>query len=186
MTFGEKLQGLRQKAGMSQDGLAEKLNVSRQAVSRWERDETMPEVEKIVALADLFGVTTDYLLRPEKSTPVKEAEVKTEHKTDWVDKLTHLAKTQGYLLGWVLIVWGATDLLGLLTTGLILNGFFKLSFLVDIDNIIQSTVVSPMTEVMTGVLWMPALYGLIKIIAGVLVLKYGKRYADKVKEEERL
>ena len=57
MTFGEKLQALRQKAGMSQDALAEKLNVSRQAVSRWERDETMPETDKVIALADLFGVT---------------------------------------------------------------------------------------------------------------------------------
>ena len=46
MTFGEKLQNLRQKAGMSQDALAEQLNVSRQAVSRWERDETMPETDK--------------------------------------------------------------------------------------------------------------------------------------------
>ena len=62
MTFGEKLQSLRQRAGMSQDALAERLQVSRQAVSRWERDETMPETDKVVALADIFGVTTDYLL----------------------------------------------------------------------------------------------------------------------------
>ena len=45
MTFGEKLQSLRQRAGMSQDALAERLQVSRQAVSRWERDETMPETD---------------------------------------------------------------------------------------------------------------------------------------------
>ena len=63
MTFGQKLQMLRQRAGMSQDVLAERLGVSRQAVSRWERDETMPDPDKIVVLADLFGVTTDYLLR---------------------------------------------------------------------------------------------------------------------------
>lgn len=54
MTFGEKLQSLRQRAGMSQDALAERLQVSRQAVSRWERDETMPETDKVVALADIF------------------------------------------------------------------------------------------------------------------------------------
>ena len=48
MTFGEKLQSLRSRAGMSQDALAERLNVSRQAVSRWERDETMPETDKVV------------------------------------------------------------------------------------------------------------------------------------------
>ena len=71
MTFGEKLQSLRQRAGMSQDALAERLQVSRQAVSRWERDETMPETDKVVALADIFGVTTDYLLRlqPEQTEP---------------------------------------------------------------------------------------------------------------------
>ena len=46
MTFGEKLQSLRQRAGMSQDVLAERLQVSRQAVSRWERDETMPGTDK--------------------------------------------------------------------------------------------------------------------------------------------
>ena len=50
MTFGQKLQMLRQRAGMSQDVLAERLGVSRQAVSRWERDETMPDPDKIVVL----------------------------------------------------------------------------------------------------------------------------------------
>lgn len=75
MTFGEKLQSLRQRAGMSQDALAERLQVSRQAVSRWERDETMPETDKVVALADIFGVTTDYLLRlqPEQTGAGGEA-----------------------------------------------------------------------------------------------------------------
>ena len=72
MTFGEKLQKLRARAGMSQDALAERLNVSRQAVSRWERDETMPETDKIVPLADLFGVTTDYLLREQPRGSAKE------------------------------------------------------------------------------------------------------------------
>lgn len=40
------------------------------------------------------------------------------------------------------------------------------------------------STMMTGILWLPALYGIIKIVAGVLVLRYGKAYADKVKEEE--
>ena len=126
MTFGQKLQGLRQRAGMSQDALAERLNVSRQAVSRWERDETMPETDKVVALADLFGVTTDYLLRQraDQDSPPHEAHRTPEpERRDWTDKLAHLARTRGYLLGWVLIVWGAADLLGLLSTALMVNGF---------------------------------------------------------------
>lgn len=75
MTFGEKLQKLRAREGISQDRLAELLDVSRQAVSKWERDETMPEAEKIVRISDYFHVTTDYLLKdaPEEKTAPKAA-----------------------------------------------------------------------------------------------------------------
>lgn len=126
MTFGEKLQSLRQKAGMSQDALAERLEVSRQAVSRWERDETMPEPDKIVALADLFGVTTDYLLRREQTGEPAEQPAAREKKPshDWIDRLGYLAKTKGYLLGWVLVAWGVLDLVVLLLMGL---GVFSLT-----------------------------------------------------------
>lgn len=123
MTFGEKLQKLRQKAGMSQDALAERLDVSRQAVSRWERDETMPETDKVVALADLFGVTTDYLLRqgaeeePQAARPAAAAPHKDSGR-DILERLGYLAKTKGYLLGWVLIGWGVLDLVVLLLMGL--------------------------------------------------------------------
>lgn len=127
MTFGEKLQSLRQRAGMSQDALAEKLNVSRQAVSRWERDETMPETDKVVALADLFGVTTDYLLRPQSEEQPQQNRPQSggEKKHDWVDRLSYLAKTKGYLLGWLLVAWGVMDLLGLLAVLLVTNGFLN-------------------------------------------------------------
>lgn len=123
MTFGEKLQKLRQKAGMSQDALAEGLDVSRQAVSRWERDETMPETDKVVALADLFGVTTDYLLRQgtEEEPQAAQATAAAPQKDsgrDILERLGYLAKTKGYLLGWVLIGWGVLDLVVLLLMGL--------------------------------------------------------------------
>jgi len=129
MTFGEKLQSLRQKAGMSQDALAEKLGVSRQAVSRWERDETMPETEKVIALADLFGVTTDYLLRsrPEpEAAPQGEPRKERPASHDLIDRLGYLAKTKGYLLGWVLVAWGVLDLVVLLLMGLGGIGFLSM------------------------------------------------------------
>lgn len=183
MTFGEKLQGLRQKAGMSQDALAEKLNVSRQAVSRWERDETMPETDKVVALADLFDVTTDYLLRQqaERKTTSHAQSAAEAGKRDWTDKLAYLARTKGYLLGWVLIVWGAADLLGLLSTALMVNGFL---FNFKVDALLSGVVEGPVSGMVTGMLWLPALYGVFKIVAGVLVLRYGKRYAEQAREEE--
>ena len=138
MTFGEKLQALRQRAGMSQDALAERLGVSRQAVSRWERDETMPETDKVVPLADLFGVTTDYLLRTRSGgdTAPEGGQTPPEGRDgsgsgsprpaeDTLSRLAYLAKTRGYLLGWVLIAWGLLDLLTLLLMGLgVLNFMF--------------------------------------------------------------
>ena len=62
MSMGQKIQNLRQSKGLSQEQLAEKLDVSRQSVSKWESGAARPETEKLIALADLFGVTTDYLL----------------------------------------------------------------------------------------------------------------------------
>lgn len=65
MTFNEKLFSLRRKSGFSQEELAEKLNVSRQAVSRWEIGETLPDAKNLLELSDIFGVSIDYLLRDE-------------------------------------------------------------------------------------------------------------------------
>ena len=63
MTFGEKLQALRKKQGLSQEQLAEALGVSRQAISKWELNAAVPDVENIVKLSALLHVTTDYLMK---------------------------------------------------------------------------------------------------------------------------
>lgn len=63
MHFGEKLLALRRQKGMSQEALAAELGVSRQAVSKWELGDAMPDVENILKLSELFDVSTDYLLR---------------------------------------------------------------------------------------------------------------------------
>lgn len=65
MKLSDKLVGLRKSAGMSQEELAEKLNVSRQAVSRWEMGTAMSDAVNILQLSKLFHVTTDYLLNEE-------------------------------------------------------------------------------------------------------------------------
>lgn len=65
MTFGEKLKALRKEKGYSQEQLAALLDVSRQAVSKWESDRGLPEIEKLLQLSGLFGVTLDYLLKEE-------------------------------------------------------------------------------------------------------------------------
>ena len=62
MTFGEKLLKLRRARGWTQEELADRIDVTRQALSKWESDSALPDTKNVVALAKLFGVTTDYLL----------------------------------------------------------------------------------------------------------------------------
>lgn len=64
--LSEKLYKLRKGSGLSQEQLAEKLNVSRQAISKWESGTAVPESEKLVTISNYFGVSVDYLLKEEE------------------------------------------------------------------------------------------------------------------------
>lgn len=71
MTLGEQIQSLRKTAGLSQEELGDKLGVARQSVSKWESDTTVPELDKLIAMSRLFGVSMGALLNleePEEST----------------------------------------------------------------------------------------------------------------------
>lgn len=63
MTLGEKIQQLRKAAGISQEQLAEQLDVSRQSISKWELNDSAPEISKIIMLSELFSISTDELLK---------------------------------------------------------------------------------------------------------------------------
>ena len=78
VVLGENLAKYRKKAGYSQEELADKLGVSRQAVSKWERGEASPDTENLIALSRLYGVTLDDLVNKEPS----ESETKTNEKKD--------------------------------------------------------------------------------------------------------
>lgn len=65
MILAEKVMALRKKNNWSQEELAEKLNISRQSVSKWESGASLPDIDKIIAMSGLFGVSTDYLLKEE-------------------------------------------------------------------------------------------------------------------------
>ena len=67
MIFADKLIALRKRNGMSQEELAEKLNVTRQSISKWEGAQSVPDLQKILQLSQLFGVSTDVLLKDELS-----------------------------------------------------------------------------------------------------------------------
>lgn len=69
MILADKITELRKKAGWSQEELAAQLCVSRQSVSKWEGAQSVPDMEKILQLSNLFGVSTDYLLKDEITQP---------------------------------------------------------------------------------------------------------------------
>ena len=74
MTVGERIQQLRKAASLSQEQLAEQLDVSRQSVSKWELNDAAPEISKIIALSELFGISTDELLKGAESIPAAAGE----------------------------------------------------------------------------------------------------------------
>ena len=63
MNFSDKLVKLRKENKMSQEDLAASLDVSRQSVSKWESEQSTPDLEKVIAMSELFEVTTDYILK---------------------------------------------------------------------------------------------------------------------------
>ena len=75
MNFSEKIICLRKSNNLTQEQLAEKLDVSRQSVSKWETDQAIPEVDKLISLSKTFNVTIDYLLKPSE---IDEISIKTD------------------------------------------------------------------------------------------------------------
>ena len=80
MNLSDRIQYLRKVRGISQEGLAEQLGVSRQAVSKWESEQSMPDLDKIISMSDYFEVTTDYLLKGIEPVVQKEEEQSIKHR----------------------------------------------------------------------------------------------------------
>lgn len=74
MILADKLIELRKRRGWSQEELAEQLGVSRQSVSKWESAQSVPDMERVLQLSELFGVTTDYLLKDSIESPSEPSE----------------------------------------------------------------------------------------------------------------
>lgn len=74
MEFNNKLYELRKQKGFSQEELANRLNVSRQTVSKWEVGDSTPDMEKLVAISDLFGISLDELVLDKAPEPVPEVQ----------------------------------------------------------------------------------------------------------------
>ena len=93
MILADKIIKMRKKNGWSQEELADRMNVSRQAVSKWESAQTIPDLEKILQLSTLFGVTTDYLLKDE----IEDEEITSDPSSDTTVKRISIEEANAYI-----------------------------------------------------------------------------------------
>ena len=135
MTLSEKLQSLRKAAGLSQEALAERLNVTRQAVSKWETGEGKPDIDNLLPLAKLLGTTVDYLLDDSAAEP--GAAPHTPPQTESVgrelwEQLKSFGRRWGWLGGYAIALIGAvrlvTTAIVLFAGGTLLGDFLSMSF----------------------------------------------------------
>ena len=109
MNISDKIRTLRKSKGMSQEELAGQVNISRQAVSRWENGTALPDADNIVQLSKLFGVTTDYLLMDSYESDEDSPKIKENNKILHAN-LTRLAiMFQAACLNACIYSWGDSN-----------------------------------------------------------------------------
>ena len=133
MKFHEKLHLLRRERGLSQEELAEMLDVSRQAISKWESGQTYPEIEKLVTLTEIFGVTMDSLV---KNRPLQYVGARNrggaspfEHRARWSYEYKSRRKLFGLPLVHINVGAGARRARGILAIGMISQGFLSIGLI---------------------------------------------------------
>lgn len=134
ITFGQKLKKLREEKGLSQEGLAKELNVSRQAVYKWEADKGYPDIENLINISDLFEVTIDELIRNDKK--LQDKITIDEEKT--FDKFSD----PGFYIGLALVLIGSLLLEGSLADTFIVIGLLTIVFFKDIIKSMQTLIKS--------------------------------------------
>lgn len=125
MTLGEKIYGLRIKKGISQEVFGEQLGVSRQSVSKWETDQSVPELDKIIAISELFGVSTDYLLKDEPPYETETEEEYPSHKK----RRTFEYKSEKMVWGVPLVHIHFGKAKGIIAIGTVAQGVIAVGFL---------------------------------------------------------
>lgn len=93
MTLGQKLQQLRKRDGLSQEALAEQVAVTRQTISKWELDQSMPDLDLLARLSAIFQVSTDYLIKPELTQPEEPSTRKKRRRPAWLRSVSLVVLT---------------------------------------------------------------------------------------------
>lgn len=169
MKINEKIYMLRKKFGWSQDELAEKLSVSRQSVSKWETGDSIPEPSKLLAIAKIFSVSTDYLLDDSMQEYIPLTATKSNDTADKVfNKIGALLKNYGWIIGVILLLIGLSRVINLGSQILtLLNaGAF---------NVLGTSVFLPLAfSILTGFVF---------IVGGVIMIKLLRKDKEKTNDE---
>lgn len=155
MTISEKISLYRKKSGWSQEEFAEKISVSRQAVSKWETGEAMPEITKLALIAKVFGVSADFLIDDEQEsyTPPRNEVRHSFIDKETADKAASFLRKYGWLSGVLLIIIGATRLV---STAAALVSFLSIGA-VNVKSFIMPCLISSLT-------------GLVLVAAGIVII----------------
>ena len=171
MKLYEKITLYRKKNGLSQEELAEKIGVSRQAVSKWETGDALPEITKLKALADTFNVTVDFLLDEEKTEFLKQSEQPSVTVLDkYADKIDNCVdnissksgtffKKYGWISGILLIILG---LYRTITCVLSILPIFQLNFSAFDTMIPGVAIIFTIFQILIGIAF---------IVGGIIIIK---------------
>ena len=107
MSFGETLQKLRKQKGWSQEELAERLELTRQTVSKWELEQSTPDLDYIIELCDLFQVSADYLIRGEEYAAEKQGTATEKNEAGEM-----IVSAAWVIVGAALLFLGVTGIIG--------------------------------------------------------------------------
>lgn len=125
MTLGEKISALRDQHKMSQGDLAEKIGVSRQSISKWETDTSVPELDKLIQLSEVFHITLDELVKGD-APPTREENENPDHEHNApvqpIQVVVQKSSTTQKIVGVILLCFGAVVLLLLTLLGGFLSG----------------------------------------------------------------
>jgi len=174
MTIGEKIQYIRKDNKLSQEQLAEKLGVSRQAISKWELGDSIPDIEKIALLSKIYNVTTDSIILDtvdlddhiqEIDVPVEENKLK---KSAMVAGKT--AKRYIYIVGYILIVFGIINLVFSAILGIVWIEFSK-----ELSSFLLQYSISLKLQFLFWIFILLAIFAVITLVIGIIIAKKGKK-----------
>ena len=177
MTFGQKLQLLRKEKGISQETLAAELTVSRQAVSRWELDISLPETENIIKIRNILNVSFDYLMDENVDTcdnSYGKTPRENNGKNEYIEAFLSFVRKYGYMAGYLLSAVSLYCFAG-----------YTITFL-SIKKAVSTLFASDAPQTMTYILLMYMRLSLGGIICGYLLAGYFKGKTEKYRNSAEI